>query len=287
MNTLKNPKAIALVTTALCMASIVWLMSTQSVNRNLESNLEQEKLRSESMLSQKLLLDKDIEKLRGQLASLKGSNSELDKFVRNAEARLSSQEAELKKMKYQNASLVQIKKQREDLLGIQKELEHQLTSLQSSYHDLENRNMELSNTIAQLQTQNRRLSDDLNRVMVAAIDRSQVQAVKGKKEKLTVKARQTQKLIANFEVPASLDKISFRILDARGNQLSDKLGTVSSNVQSADGNVMASAAGLAVGNGLQKVTMEYTPKVRMHSGVYTVEILNDNLYLGSMNVKLR
>lgn len=287
MTALKNPKVIALLTTAVCMASIVWLMSTQNVNRNLESSLEQERLRSESMLSQKLLLEKEIEKLRGQLANLKGSNSELDKFVRNAEARLFSQEAELKKMKYQNASLVQMKKQREVLLGIQKDLEYQLASLQSSYHDLENRNMELTTTIAQLQTRNRILTDDVNRAMGAAIDRSQVQAVRGKKEKLTVKARQTQKLIANFEVPASLDKISYRILDSQGNQLSDKLGSISSHVQTADGNIMASAGAHAVGNGLQKITMEYKPKQKMHSGVYTVEILNDNLYVGSINVKLR
>lgn len=287
MNALKNPKAIALVTTALCTASIVWLMSTHQVNRNLESSLEKEKLRSESILSQKLLLEKEMEKMRGQLSGLKGSNSELDKVVRTAEARLSSQEAELKKLKYQNASLGQMRKQREALLEIQKDLENQLTSLQASYYNLENNNMELRNTIAQLQKQNSILSDDLKRAMFAAIDRSQVQAVRGKKDKLTVRARQAQKLVAKFEVPASLDNISYRILDPRGNPLSDKLGTISSTVEPANENIIASAGGNTVGNGLQKITMEYRPKAKMHSGVYTVEILNDNLYVGSMNVKLR
>lgn len=287
MTTIKNPKVIAIITTALCMASLVWLMSTQRVNNSLEQNFENEKLKSEALLSEKLLLEKDLEKMRGQLSSLKGINSELDLVIRNTEMKFESRESELKRLKKQNASLAQVKRQREELLRLQQDLEDQLRSMKASYTELENENSALSNAVARLQDQNRLLSDDLNRAMFASLDHLQVQAVKGNREKLTVKAKRTSKLIANFDVPASLRNISFRVIDPKGITMSEKHGAVVFNSVPSEENIVASNAGNSAGNGLQKVKMEFVPKKRMLAGVYTVEILNDNLYVGSLNVKLR
>jgi predicted RNase H-like nuclease (RuvC/YqgF family) len=283
----KNPKALALVATVLCMASILWLMNTKSVNSALETNLQNEKLKSEALLSEKLLIEKDMEKMRGQLSSLKGINNELDDVVKRTEARMASQESELKKLKQQNFSLAQIKKQREELLRLQTDLENQLVALRASYADMETKNTMLSNTIAQLQEQNKLLSQDLNRAMFASMDHTQVQAVKGKKERLTIKAKRTGKLIANFEVPASLRNITFRVLDENGKVFTDKQGTIVSKTSVSHENAIASTDEAAAGSALQKVHMEYIPKQKMRSGIYTVEILNDNLYVGSLNVKLR
>lgn len=287
MTTIKNPKVIAIVTTALCMASLVWLMSTQRVNNSLERNFENEKLKSEALLSEKLLLEKDLEKMRGQLSNLKGINSELDQLVRNTEMKFESRESELNRLKKQNASLAEVKRQREELLRLQQSLEEQLLSMKASYAELENENLALSSAVARLQEQNRLLSDDLNRAMFASLDHLQVQAVKGSREKLTVKARKTSKLIANFDVPASLRSISFRVIDPKGITVSDKHGSVVFNAVPSEENIVASNAANSAGNGLQKVKMEFIPKHKMQAGVYTVEILNDNLYVGSLNVKLR
>ena len=287
MTTFKNPKAIALATTVLCMASLLWLMSTQRVNNSLETSLESERLKSEALLSEKLLLEKDMEKIKGQLTGLKGINSQLDEVLKKTEAKFADQESRLTSLKKQNASLSQIKKQREELLRLQTDLENELVALRASNNDLESRNIALNNTIVQLQEQNRMLSDDLNRVMFAAIDHSQVRAVKGRKERLTVIARRTQKLIAEFEVPASLSNISFRVLDQSGSVMTDQQGTVVSRTSVSDQNIIASAGENSGGSGLQKVHMEYIPRLKMKSGLYTVEILNDNLYVGSLNVKLR
>lgn len=287
MMTVRNPKAIALATTVLCMASLVWLMSTLRVNNTLETNLQNAKLKGEALLSEKLLLEKDIEKMRGQLSSLKGINTDLDNLVSQTEARMSSQESELRKLKKQNSSLTQVRKQREELLQLKTDLEGQLLALRASYADMENTNMVLSNTIAQLQEQNRLLTRDLNNAMFATMDHTQVQAVKGKKERLTVKAKRTHKLVADFQIPASLRNVSFRILDQNGNVLTDKQGMIVSKTDVSDENVVASIGDNGAGNGQQKVHMEYIPKQRMRSGTYTVEILNDNLYVGSLNVKLR
>ena len=287
MNTsLKNPKAIAVMATVACIASLLWLMSIKSVNSSLESGLEREKLRSESLLSEKLLLEKDLEKLKTQLASLRGINSELDALVTATEGKLVARDLELRRLKKQDATLASLRKERQELLRLQTQLENELLSAHTSLADMMSQNEHLSQTVAQLQEQNRMLANDLNRVSVAALDRLQVEAVKGKKERLTVRARRASKLIASFKVPASMQNISFRIIAPKGEILGEKQGIIASRITPLQDNAMASANNQTI-DGLQEVRMEYLPKQRLQSGVYTVEILNDQLYVGSLNVKLR
>lgn len=287
MNNINSTKAIAFATTAIMVASLVWLMNTRSINTSLETGLQNERLKSEALLSEKLLLEKDIQKMKDQLSSLHGKNSDLDILVKSTADKLSRQEADYNRMKKENQSLAQVKKQRQELIAIQSQLENELQSLRNSYAQLESKNLELNNTIASLQDRNKILTDDLNRAMFATVDQSQVHAVKGKSERLTVKAKRTKKLIADFEVPANLRQLSFRILDAKGNALTQDNGSIASTILPSENNYTASANQSAQGNKLQKVQMVYSPKEKLKSGVYTVEILNENLYVGSLKVKLK
>jgi myosin heavy subunit len=287
MEKLKSSKAIAVVTSALFIASLFWLMNTKRVNSSLEAGLESEKLESESLLSEKLLLEKDVQKFKDQLFSLKDKNSELDNLYKSISTKLKNQESEYSRMRKENMSLAQIKKQRQELTTLQRQLENELQTLKSSYADLEARNNELNGTVASLQERNKILTDDLNRAMFSSIDQSQIHAVKGKAEKLTVRARKTRKLIANFEVPVNLKNLSFRIVDAKGNILTAKDGTIVSSSTPSENNLTASSDSGVQGSALQKVEMIYTPKEKLKTGIYTVEILNENLYVGSLKVKLK
>lgn len=287
MEKMKSSKAIAVVTTALFAASLFWLMNTKRVNSSLEAGLQEQKLKSESLLSEKLLLEKDIQKFEEKLSSLKGKNIDLDNLVKSVSTKLRNQESEYNRMKRENSSLVQIKKQRQELQGLKNQLENDLSSLKSSYAELEARNNELNNIVASLQERNSVLTDDLNRAMFATVDQSQIQAVRGKSEKLTVRANRTKKLIANFEVPVNLKNLSFRITDSKGNVLTSKDGTVASSSIPSEKSFIASSDAEAQGNKLQKVEMVYLPKEKLKRGVYTVEILNESLYVGSLKVKLK
>lgn len=287
MEMIKSPKAIAVVTTALFLASLLWLMNTTRMNGSLEANLQKEKVRTESLLSEKLLLEKDIQKMKDQLASMRGKNEDLDKLYAATSSKLQQQEADYNRMKRENASLAQIKKQKQELIALKSELENELQRLKTSYAELENKNREMNQAIASLEERNKLLTDDLHRAMLASIDHSQIQATKKRDDRLTVKASRTKKLMANFEVPASLKNITFRIIDPKGKALNSDKGLISSSVTLSDKSYVASADGNATGNKLQNVEMTYIPKQKLKSGVYTVEILNENLYVGSLKVKLK
>jgi DNA repair exonuclease SbcCD ATPase subunit len=287
MEKLKSSKAIAVVTTALFVASLVWLMNTKSVNSSLEAGLQEQKLKSEALLSEKLLLEKDIQKFKDQLSKLKDENVELDNLFKNTSAKLQTQESEYNRMKRENTSLAQIKRQRQELQELKNQLENELTLLKTSYASLEAKNSELNNTVVALQERNKVLTDDLNRAMFAAVDQSQIQAVRGNSEKLTVKARRTKKLIANFEVPANLKALSFRITDSKGNILTTDQGNIAFTSVPSEKSLTASSDSESTGSKLQKVEMAYIPKQKLKTGVYTVEILNESLYVGSLKVKLK
>jgi DNA repair exonuclease SbcCD ATPase subunit len=287
MEILRNSKAIAGVTTTLLVASLFWLINTKSVNNSLETGLQKEKLNSETLLSEKLLLEKDIQKVKDQLSMLRDQNKEYEDLVKSTSVKLRSQETEFNRMKKENLSLGQIKKQRHELSALKSQLESELQSLRNSYAELESKNIALNATVASLSERNKMLTNDLNKAMFATIDQSQIQAVKGKAEKLTVRAKKTRKLIANFEVPANLKNLSFRIADSKGNILTSKDGTIASSVMPSENNYTASSNAGISGNELQKVEMIYLPKEKLKTGVYTVEILNENLYVGSLKVKLK
>jgi hypothetical protein len=287
MEIMKSSKAIAVVSTALFLTSLVWLLNTQRINGSLHTGLQDEKLKSESLLSEKLLLEKDIHKIKAQLLSIKTENGALNNLVTETSAKLKAHESEFNRLKKENASLLQIKKQRQELVALRSNLENELQSLRVSYADMEARNKALNHTVASLQERNQMLTNDLNRAMFASIDYSQIQALRGKSEKLTVRAKKTNKLVANFEVPASLKNISFRILDANGNVLTQKNGIITSSIAPSENSYIASSDAEVHANKLQKVQMEYIPKEKLRSGIYTVEILNENLYAASLKIKLK
>lgn len=287
MNYLKSPKAIAALSTTLFFASLFWIMDTRQINGSLQQGLEKQRLASEELLSEKLLLEKDIQKIKEQLRKVTGENSNLTTVVNATQAKLDRQEAEFNRMKKENTSLAQLKKQRVELLAIQTQLHNELQSARRDYDQLVSRNNELTLSVAELQERNRMLVEDLNRAAFASIDQSQIQALKGKKEKLTIRAARTQKLAAEFEIPATMKSLSFRIVDQKGAIVSPKEGAVAFTTTPSEKSYVASSSADITGSQLQNVKMSFVPKQKLKSGIYTVEILNENLYVSSLKVKLK
>lgn len=287
MSMLKNPKVVAIVATALCVASVIWLLNTKQVNSSLEAGLRSGKLQSEALLSEKLLLEKDIRKMKDQLAGFNSRNIELNGSLKNVTAELASREAEYNRLKRENVSLAQVRKQRQELRRLHADLEKQFSDLQLAYNDLQHENQDLNQTLLSLEDRNRLLFEDLERAMYANVDHTRVLAVKKKDDRLTVKARKTRKLIATFEVPGHLKNLSFRLIDANGKTLTSEDGMIASVATPSQETITASSETQTVATRPQQVQMTYIPKSKLKRGVYTVEILNENLYVGSLQVKLQ
>lgn len=287
-NAIQNPKIIAGTVTFLLAIAMVGLISFYEANKSLESGLNSEKLKSEKILSEKLLLDKELAKLKQSIASLQGKNSELDKMLGNASSKISIQENELKKLQKENASMRRYKQQFAELEKLKSELESQLVSLTNSLDASNKEKDALNKMIAGLQTKNKNLEDELNKMQIAALDDIRIEAFK--KNKLTVSAKKTKKLDVTFLIPAntSSERLQFKITDPSGQLLTSKDGTIAMTEMEETPMLTASTDNSLYLKQTKQIKLEYKPTFRLKSGIYRIEILDEkNTYMGSLQVRLK
>lgn len=284
-----NAKAIAATVTILLFLSLTGLVVLNSRNNTLSAEMNDEKLKSERILSEKLQLDKEIAKLKESISSLKGQNSELDKLLATTSAKVDVKENELKKMKKENASLKQYQQQYADLQRIKNDLDKQMALLSASVQSLTMEKDALNRTVADLTLKNKALAEELNQMQLASLDDIRIEALK--KNKLTVSAKKTKKLEMSFVMPANkfTDNLQFKIVDPMGAQLTSNEGTMTYFIADENPVYTASLSGRDLYLSPSKqIKLEYVPKKKLKAGVYKIEILNtDNTYLGSLQVKLR
>jgi hypothetical protein len=80
---MKKEKAIAAGAVVMLIVSLICTVLLYWSNKSLTGNLNKERLKSELMLSEKLELQKEIEKFKNQIISLSDQNTEIDKILTN------------------------------------------------------------------------------------------------------------------------------------------------------------------------------------------------------------
>lgn len=283
-------KNIALAIAAfLAVGSLIYLTVEIGKNKRLQENLNKEKLASETVLSEKLSLDKELAKLRGDLKSLDAKNASISGLLASTSKKLDDTEQQLKGIQRNNASVAALKKQIQELNQVKHDLQLELDNLASSRNQLETSIGAMEQSIASLQSENRKLRDELaearlnlNNVLIVA---------SSKNERLTVKARKTRKLTASIDVPNGAENLKFRIFSPDGKQVSNVENDISVNVI---GNGVfksqafyASTTNSAETQKYKRIEFVYAPKTKLMAGTYRIEVLNDTMSIGSLQVKFR
>lgn len=262
-------------------------MREKNVSSSLREGLDSEKLRSEALLSEKLLVEKDIARVKSQLSTVANQNEMLQMKLNQTLQNLYAIETEYKKARSENASLKEYKKQNAELAARQKELQKQIEALTLNVSTAQMENQKLTAEIASLEERNKMLTEDLRRASLASMDNTEIKALKGRRDRLTIKATRTKKLVAEFEVPAHMKNVSFKITDPSGKVLTNNDGTIASTITASSNNYTASSTAQDKDLGTSKVEMVFVPKAKLKSGVYKVEILSENLHLGGLQVRLK
>ena len=287
-NAIQNPKVIAGTVTFLFAIALIGLIAYHNANRSLEDGLNNERLKSERILSEKLALDKEINKLKQSITSLQGKNTDLDKMLANTSAKVAAKEQELNRMNKENSSLKQYKKQHDDIQKIKNDLEAQVIALNNALSTANKDNESLKRSVAELQLKNKSLSDELTQIQIASLDDMRVEAFN--KSKLTVSAKKTKKLDINFIIPAqyATSDLQFKIYDPNGQQRSQTDGTIALLETKEAPILTADASDKLYLKQTKQVKMEYKPKKKLTAGIYRIEVSNnENKYLGSLQVRLR
>lgn len=275
---------ITLTTVVITLAALFIL-----TNISLRNQLKDERLHSESILSEKLLLDKSIAELKLDMAALKGKNVQLDRVLAQTSINLKNEEAEVRRLLSEKVSLADLKKKVAELEALRTQLNSDVAVLSAKANLYLSENDALNKKLMALQQEKDNLADD-NAILKAMVaDNYRIEAVKGKHEKITLNARKTDKLVVSFDLPAEInDNISFKVLTPSGQEYSSTDHPLTSMIIIDNSqNMVASIDNKVIGFNPRRVEMIFKPEQKLQRGIYRFNVYNDDNYLGSTQLRLK
>lgn len=289
MTTESKIKLAAGMATALLFASLFGIAVLTNTNSELHSSIGAEKLKSESLLSEKLSLDKQLKTFKNEIASLKGTNTELDRFLAEAQQKIREKENAIAKLTQENTGMRALRKEHEEIKRMRKDLYIQLEKLKNENTSLTAQIGQLNGAIASLDQEKNELQAQLANAKNNMIATNFMVAVRKKKEeKLTVRAKRTHSLAISFDLPAGGAQTmnNFYRVDVVSPSGALIKGEVKETQVQKTNNFTASAINIAAKTEKDNVALIFAPEEKLAQGIYTIIIYNGNQYLGSAQVKL-
>jgi myosin heavy subunit len=259
-------------------------------NFSLKNNLKKEKLNSEQLLSSKLLLSKEIERKKQDLESLRDRFIEINRKNEKLSSIVSEKDQRINYLSKENIALNKTKKELSDTIKQKEDIDKQFTILRLNNEELLSKMSEKEKSIASLEEKLKSLTMQLEQVALNTSNNFQISATKGKKrERLTIVAARTKKLTIDFEVPQNLtEKISFRIITPSGKSVTSDDKAMTWTFPTNPRNLTASLSGLTGEfEESRQVQLIYSPKEKLQSGLYKIEIISNNNVIGKCRVMLK
>lgn len=292
MNTSSRESRVAIGVTLLFLLAMGFAIFYFSDGRNLKKDLASEKVKSEKMLSEKLALSKELDKLKNEIDSYKGKNASLDKSLADLKSKLQKKEAEFNRMAANSSP--NYKKQFQELQAIKADLDKTLARLNEELSALQSENYNLRTSLAMMEANNEQLAVNNKNLTRMIVNNLEAEAQK-KNNKLTVNARKTKEIVLAFEVPASMsEQLKFNIVFPDGKQVaSNNSKNITYTVNHKDfvfsnAEVVASTQNLFVkSDDSKQIALSYKADSKLKPGTYQIDIYSENEYLGSCRMKLK
>lgn len=273
--------------TAFIFLSIFFFAGKISVKKQLKD----EKIKFEASLSDKLQLNKTIDRIKADLISLTKKNDDLNKSIVETNGKLREKEAIIKRMTAENASVKKLKKQIDELEALKNKLDKDLSEIRLVADNLRSENAKLNELLATVQKDNEALAFNNSILKAMTADNYRIEALKGKNEKLTVNAKRTNKLFVTMDIPSSSEHgLYFKVVTPDGTEYSSKTD-LSANIK-----IIDTPEGLLASNddengalvsGKKRIEMSYKPNEKLKKGVYQFNIYNEKTYIGSTQLRLK
>ncbi len=293
MNTgTRKERTVAGITAFILLASVVSSVYFMGTNSTIKVRLNDERLKNELLLSEKLSLNKELYQAVDRIHVINENRLESEELYAHASLKLTEKEKELARIKMENAKVKDLREQLTDVREMQDDFMHQITVLKMQNETLENENFEQLESMSLWQLER---EDYMKQIKAATansmirVDNHQVDAFKyTTKEKSTVKAKRTKKLVFIIDVPQNIaSDIGFNLTTPNGKVITDKSKNLSWKVVNNDDSLLASINQFdneVVASNEVKLT--YTPIIKMKPGVYKIGILHKGKNIGNCRVRL-
>lgn len=291
----KESTVAFIVTLLLVLATgvAIYYFSANSAN---EQDLVSEKVRNEKLLSEKLLLAKEVDQLKSDIAGYKGKNSDLDKKLAGIESQLKQKEKQMTDLnKYHQGAVSDFKKQLSELQQIREQLNKEIARQNDQLAALKKENNTLKDAIASIEGEYDELKSRNNMLTQIISDNYGVEAHR-KKDKLTINAKRTKEIELGFDVPAEMsENLSFTITSPEGKQLSSNQSKTITYAVLSDFEFSDETATASLSGGLSEkeikskkhVVLTYKPETRLNRGLYQISIFSEGTHIGSSVIRLK
>ncbi|MEZ4721158.1 MAG: hypothetical protein R2813_04695 [Flavobacteriales bacterium] len=285
----KITKAYAAIITLMVFATTAGLIWYHDAMSEWMESANAEKIKNESLLSEKLSLEKSIADMMGELNVMKGQNASVTKKWKDAVAAQKGSESKIDQMSNENAKAKKLIKEVEGLRSIKAEMTTEMERLKSDYANAMAENLKLNQQVAMLKDENIELTSMIASLNQVAVNNSLVEATKGKKERLTVAARKTKKLKVGFDIPEEMvGNLYFKMITPSGDQVSSNESTISFYESEINSELIASSDNVITETVKKKhIDMVYKPEAKLQSGIYKIDVYSGKNYLGTSRVHLK
>ena len=213
-----------------------------------------------------------------------------EKALAETNSKLAETEKKIAYISKENSSLV---KDRNELVQLQKsksDLDKVYEDLKLKHETAVTRIKELENSAIIMDAEKKELTGNLTNAETYRTDNIEVYGSRGnKKDKLTFIARRTKKLNLNFDVPQILtEAISIKIITPAGKTIIPDDKSLTCVIKPDSGNPTASLSFVpGEFDASRKVTLTYTPKEKLNSGEYKIQIFSNDKNIGNCRLMLR
>lgn len=267
------------------MASLFTAFQQRQLGLSFRSTAEKERLASERLMGDKLQLEKQIGELEKRLVREKemanGNRStiaDLEQRVKEAKERHRDLEHRARRNDRTQKDLATSEK----ALG---ELRGQLANAQGRAEDLERQ-------LAKLQMERDGLIADLadQRNARTMVNNAQLEALRGKKGKLTVVAKRTKQIRMAFDLPEELaSAANFKLIAPGGKTYESGEAAISMSIDAAEDEPIA-AIDMVEGiptKRASRVHLKFTPEKKLEPGTYRIDVRSGEHYLSTVLLELR
>jgi len=219
METSKSSKKVLTIVSFLLFSSLILTGWVVSVNSGLKSQLNNERLKQDSVLSTKILLDKEILSLTNEISSQKGHNSRLDSLLNSTTRELESKKKTIAFLTKENGSVKSLRKELQQIKKLKENLHLKLEELATENKKLYSENNGLKSKIQSLEDQVEELNKNRKEESYAA-QNFRIELQKKNANKLTAKVKRTKNIQLHIDLvgksEGSEQTIYVKIVDPLG-----------------------------------------------------------------------
>jgi len=277
--------AIPLLSASAVVAGVLVLTSGKEAN---DSDANALRLAKEELIGEKLQLEKQLAELERKHADAKIHALDADHRIHELEQRL----AQAQRTPRQSATAAtgsgnssRMKRELADALDAQDRLRRELGAAQDGQRSLQDQ-------LNMLRADRNALAARLGQQQQGAqmVNNAAVDALRGRRQHLTVRARRTNEIRMAFDLPEHIaSNASFQIISPSGKTFEGG-GAALSVVPGPEQDDALAARFMLAGGGQERasrVHLHFRPEKRLEAGTYRIDIRSGELYLNTVMLNLR